>query len=135
MHLKVGDLIFVELSYSSQTRPWWASRYNILTDEIPAGFSVVEQDDKFRGAPYHFPIRVPDFQMRKIFDDHVSWYFQVGRGLDASHRLGYVLRADFAGEFTTGIAKIEDFYDETQYSQAPAVRVAVDAAGTSESGQ
>ncbi|HSB63562.1 MAG TPA: alpha-2-macroglobulin family protein, partial [Thermoanaerobaculia bacterium] len=128
-HVTIGDLVYVKLTFQPRrgTLPWWSSSYYALSDEIPAGLSVVEEDKVYDGAPFRLNLHAGGYATRDIRTDRIRWTFAFERNwMDRSYQTGYVLRAHYAGDFATGVARLEDFYDESLYSQTGSRRVGVD---------
>jgi uncharacterized protein YfaS (alpha-2-macroglobulin family) len=127
--VRIGDLVYVKLTFKPRAGalPWWSSSYYALSDEIPAGLSVVEEDKVYDGAPYNLSLHAALYTTRDIRNDRIRWMFAFERNwMDRAYQTGYVLRAQYAGDFATGVARIEDFYDESLYSQTASRRVGVD---------
>jgi uncharacterized protein YfaS (alpha-2-macroglobulin family) len=125
----IGDLVYVKLTFQPRrgTLPWWSSSYYALSDEIPAGLSVVEEDKIYDGTPFKLSLHSGGYTTRDVRSDRVRWTFAFERNwMDRSYQTGYVLRAQYAGDFATGVARLEDFYDESLYSQTASRRVGVD---------
>lgn len=131
--LAVGDLVFVKLSFAKGSRRnWWHSSYYVLTDQVPAGLSVVEEDKVYEGPPFRLPLRTARFARRDVGVDRVQWVFAFDHGfMDRAHEVGYVLRAQHPGDFAAGVARLQDFYDESLFSQTASGRIQVDTAGPS----
>lgn len=129
--VKVGDLVYVKVSFDASSRrklPWWRSSYYALTDQVPAGFTVIEEDKAYDGKPFDLKLREARFARRDVRTDRIQWFFSFDRGfMDRGHQVGYVMRAQHPGDFAAGVARIEDFYDEALFSQTASRRVAVDA--------
>jgi uncharacterized protein YfaS (alpha-2-macroglobulin family) len=128
-HVRVGDLVYVKLTFRPRVGalPWWSSSYYALSDEIPAGLSVVEEDKVYDGAPFKLHLHAAGYTTREIRNDRIRWTFAFERNwMDCAFETGYVLRAQYAGDFATGVARFEDFYDESLYSQTASRRVGVD---------
>jgi len=128
--LEVGDLVYVRLSFApGARRSWWRSAYYVLTDQLPAGLSVVEEDKAYEGPPFRLPLRTAGFARRDVGADRVRWAFAFEHGfMDRAHEVGYVLRAQHAGDFATGVARLQDFYDEELASQTASRRIQIDPA-------
>ncbi|MGZ6971783.1 MAG: alpha-2-macroglobulin family protein, partial [Thermoanaerobaculia bacterium] len=127
--VRIGDLVYVKLTFQPRagTLPWWSSSYYALSDEIPAGLSVVEEDKVYDGAPYNLSLHSALYTTRDVRSDRIRWAFAFERNwMDRAYQTGYVLRAQYAGDFATGVARIEDFYDESLYSQTASRRMGVD---------
>ncbi len=127
--VRIGDLVYVKLTFRPRygALPWWTSSYYALSDEIPAGLSVVEEDRVFDAAPYGLRLHAGGYATRDVRNDRIRWTFAFARNwMDRAYQVGYVLRAQYAGDFATGVARLEDFYDESIYSQTPSRRVGVD---------
>ncbi|MFI5181595.1 MAG: alpha-2-macroglobulin family protein [Thermoanaerobaculia bacterium] len=128
-NVSIGDLVYVRLSFQARTGklPWWASSYYLLADQVPAGFAVVEEDKIYDGAPFRLKLHEAGYATRDIRSDRVTWTFAFGRAfMDRAFQTGYVLRAQYAGDFAAGVARLEDFYDEKLYSQTASRRLGVD---------
>ena len=128
--VKVGDLVYVKVTFSPRQRsgPWWSSSYYALSDQVPAGFSVVEEDKAYDAPPFRLGLHSAGYSLRDVRTDQVRWFFAFERGwMDRAFSTGYVLRAQHAGEYATGVARLEDFYDASTVSQTAAGRVGVDA--------
>jgi hypothetical protein len=127
--VRIGDLIYVRLTFQPRIGrlPWWSSSYYMLTDDIPAGLSVVEEDKIYDAEPYGLALHAGGYTTRDIRNDRIRWTFAFARNwMDRFYQVGYVLRAQYAGDFAAGVARLEDFYDETLYSQTASRRVGVD---------
>ncbi|HTD52245.1 MAG TPA: alpha-2-macroglobulin family protein, partial [Thermoanaerobaculia bacterium] len=127
--VRIGDLVYVKLTFQPRrgSLPWWSSSYYALSDEIPAGLSVVEEDKVYDGAPFGLGLHAGGYTTREIRNDRIRWTFAFARNwMDRSYQTGYVLRAQYAGDFATGVARLEDFYDESLYSQTGSRRMGVD---------
>ncbi len=127
--VRIGELVYVRLTFQPRrgSLPWWGSSYYALSDEIPAGLSVVEEDKVYDGAPFRLSLHAGGYVTRDIRSDRIRWNFAFERNwMDHSYQTGYVLRAQYAGDFATGVARLEDFYDESLYSQTASRRVGVD---------
>jgi alpha-2-macroglobulin len=127
--VRVGDLVYVKLTFQPRRGRlrWWSSSYYVLRDEIPAGLSVVEEDKVYDAAPFRLSLHAAGSTTRDVRSDRILWTFAFERAwMDRTFQTGYVLRAQYAGDFATGVARLEDFYDESLYSQTASRRVAVD---------
>lgn len=125
----IGDLVYVKLTFKPRagSLPWWASSYTLLTDQVPAGFSVVEEDRIYDAAPFKLGLHAAGYATRDLRNDRVTWTFSFARAfMDRAVQTGVVLRAQVAGDFSAGVARLEDFYDETLYSQTASRRLGVD---------
>lgn len=128
--LAVGDLVYVRLRFErGPRRSWWGSSYYILSDQVPAGLSVVEEDKIYEGSPWKLPLRAAGVARRDVGADRVRWFFAFDHGfMDRAREVGYVLRAQHAGDFATGVARLQDFYDDGLYSQTASRRIGIDPA-------
>jgi uncharacterized protein YfaS (alpha-2-macroglobulin family) len=87
----------------------------------------VEEDKVYDGAPFNLRLHSAGYTTREIRSDRIRWAFVFERNwMDRAYQTGYVLRAQYAGDFATGVARLEDFYDESLYSQTASRRVGVD---------
>ena len=112
-------------SRKSERHPWSSSYYN-LTDQIPAGFGVVEDDKVYDAPPSSLDLHGAGYAVRDVRPDRIRWSFAFERGwMDRAFQTGYVLRAQFSGDFATGVARFEDFYDESLFSQTASRSIAV----------
>ena len=125
----IGELVYVRLTFThgAGALPWWSSSYYALSDEIPAGLSVVEEDKVYDGPPFRLALHAAGYTTRDVRNDRIRWTFAFERNwMDRAFQTGYVLRAQYAGDFATGVARLEDFYDESLFSQTASRRVGVD---------
>ncbi len=132
--VRVGDLVWVRLSFPATKAPasGWGSSYYLLTDQVPAGFSVVEEDKVYDAAPFKLALHGGGYRQRDIRPEQVRWFFAFERNwMNQPFEVGYVLRAGFAGDFTGGVARLEDFYDESLSSRTAARRIGIDPAADS----
>lgn len=115
--LAVGDLVYCEIKFSRNTdKNFWHSRYYVVTNDTPAGFQTIQEDQVYRGSPYNLPL-MSSTKTREILNHQSRWFFDFTRGwMDKATQVGIVYRVQYPGEFSAGIAKIEDFYDETKAS-------------------
>ncbi len=115
--LVVGELVYCEVKFKQlSTRNFWQSRYYVVTNDTPAGFQAIQEDQVYRGNPYQLPL-LSATKTREILNHQTRWFFDFSRGwMDRSTQVGIVYRVQYPGEFNGGIAKIEDFYDETKVS-------------------
>jgi uncharacterized protein YfaS (alpha-2-macroglobulin family) len=125
----IGDLVYVKLTFRPRagSLPWWASSYYVLTDQVPAGLTVVEEDKIYDAPPFKLDLHGAGYATRDLRNDRVTWTFSFPRAfMDRAVQTGYVLRAQYAGDFSAGVARLEDFYDEALYSQTASRRLGVD---------
>jgi hypothetical protein len=115
--LQVGELVYCEIKFSRMTdRNFWQSRYYLVTNDVPAGFETIQEDQVYRGSPYNLPL-MSATKTREILNHQTRWFFDFSRGwMDNGTQVGIMYRVQYPGEFNSGIAKIEDFYDETKAS-------------------
>ncbi len=128
--LKAGDLVYVELELSrrpADPRRWRESRYWLVEAPIPAGFQLIEQDNEYLAAPYALPLKEASPTRREMGSDRVAFAFDFTRGwMERTGRIGFVMRAVYAGEFDAGVAKVVDFYDEAHRAHSGGARLRVD---------
>lgn len=115
--LRVGDLVYCEIKFKPLSgRNFWQSRYYVVTTDTPAGFQTIQEDQIYQGSPYNLPL-LSATKTREILNHQTRWFFDFSRGwMDNGTQVGIVYRVQYPGEFNSGIAKIEDFYDETKAS-------------------
>ena len=77
----VGDLVYVRLTFRPRagTRPWWASSYYVLTDQVPAGLAVVEEDRLYDAAPFALDLHGAGCTTRDLRTDRVTYTFSFAR--------------------------------------------------------
>ncbi len=127
--VRIGDLVYVRLEFSPRQRSgsWWTSSYYALSDQVPAGFAVLEEDKVYDAAPFRLDLHGAGYSLRDVRADVVRWFFAFQHGwMDRAFATGYVLRAQHAGDYATGVARLEDFYDASSFSQTASGRVGVD---------
>lgn len=115
--IKIGDLVYTEISFTNPKQTnLWRSRYYVLVNDTAAGLQPIQEDQLYTSSPYNLSLRA-GAQIRDILNHETRWYFDFSRGwMDKASVVGQVYRASYSGKFSAGIAKIEDFYDETQNS-------------------
>ncbi len=127
-HVKVGDLIYLRLSFSLNKGqlPWWSTQYTLLSSDIPASFQVIEEDRSYEADPFNLPLRKTRYATRSLNADRVYWYIDNGDNNISPGEIGLVARVANAGTFHTGVTKIMDFYDEENFSHTASSRLMVD---------
>ncbi len=112
--LKQGDDLYVELTFDARDEQKWRdvrSAYYVVEDPIPAGFTVLQEDKAYRGAPMRLPLTHESLRRRAFSPERMTWYFEEKAFWSASARtIGYVVRAQFPGTFKAPPATIEDMY-------------------------
>jgi uncharacterized protein YfaS (alpha-2-macroglobulin family) len=112
--VKQGEDVYVELTLDAANEDRFRglrSAYSVLEDPIPAGFTVLQEDKAYRGAPLNLPLTHESVKKRAFTPERMTWYFEEKAYWSASpHVLGYVLRAQFPGTFVAPPASIEDMY-------------------------
>jgi hypothetical protein len=121
-----GGEVFVELTLDAhEGEPWRSLRsaYYVVEDPIPAGFTPLEEDKPYRGAPYGLPLAHEALKRRSLSPERAVLYFEEPAFWSRTpRRVGYVLRASFAGRFSAPPATIEDMYAPRVHGRgAPAV--------------
>ncbi len=121
-----GEEIFVELALDAHDgEPWRSLRsaYYVVEDPVPAGFVPLTEDKAFRGAPYQLPLAHEALKRRSLSSERAVLYFEEPTFWSRTpRRVGYVLRASFAGRFSAPPATIEDMYSPRVHGRsAPAV--------------
>lgn len=109
-----GEEVFVELSLDAHDDARWRalrSAYYVVEDPIPAGFTPLAEDKPYRGAPYALPLAHEALRRRSLSPERARFYLEEPAYWSRTpRRIGYVLRADFAGRFSAPPATIEDMY-------------------------
>jgi len=125
--VSLGDLVYVEIEMeTSEQRPWWSSRYHVLSSHVPAGFQVIEEDNVYKAKPFELALSEIRVKKREMESEKVTWYLNFERAwMMTGRRLGFVMRAGFEGEFQAGTAEIKDFYDEKIMARSPAFSLRV----------
>lgn len=112
--VKQGEDVYVELTLDARNEDRWRSirsAYYVMEDAIPAGFTVLQEDKQYRGAPLNLPLTHEALKKRAYTPERITWYFEEKAWWSASPRVvGYVLRAQFPGTFTAPPATLEDMY-------------------------
>lgn len=112
--VKQGEDLYVELTLDARNEDRWRSirsAYYVMEDAIPAGFTVLQEDKQYRGAPLSLPLTHEALKKRAYTPERITWYFEEKAWWSASPRVvGYVLRAQFPGTFTAPPATLEDMY-------------------------
>lgn len=124
--VKVGDLLFVELEFQHLGGEHYPPSHFLVRDDIPAGFVALEDDSEFSNYAWYDPDRSKGLRTRRIEQDHIVWYFRYHSSWMVQQRkVGYFMRATYGGEFSTGVGRVEDFYDENSYAQTSGQRLRV----------
>lgn len=98
----------------------------ILHDDVPAGFLALEEDKEFSGFAWYDPDKSKGLRIRRIEQDRIYWYFRYDdRWMSKTRKVGYFLRANYGGIFSSGVARVEDFYDENSFAQTAGSRLRV----------
>jgi hypothetical protein len=110
-----GDVVFVQLQVDLQEDKRWGrdrrSAYSVVEDHVPAGFTPLQEDKEYRGAPLSLPLTHERVKRRSFQTDRVTFYVEdLAWWMGQPSVLGYVMRADFAGKFTAPPATVEDMY-------------------------
>jgi hypothetical protein len=112
--VKQGEDVYVELTLDARSEDRWRSirsAYYVLEDSIPAGFTVLQEDKAYRGAPLSLPLTHEALKKRAFSPERITWYFEEKAFWSASPRvIGYVLRANFPGTYVAPPATLEDMY-------------------------
>ena len=121
-----GEEVFVELALDAHDgEPWRSLRsaYYVVEDPVPAGFTPLTEDKAYRGAPYDLPLAHEALKRRSLSPERAVLYFEEPAFWSRTpRRVGYVLRASFAGRFSAPPATIEDMYAPRVHGRsAPAV--------------
>ena len=121
-----GEEVFVELALDAHDgQPWRSLRsaYYVVEDPVPAGFVPLTEDKAYRGAPYQLPLAHEALKRRSLSSERAVLYFEEPTFWSRTpRRVGYVLRASFAGRFSAPPATIEDMYSPRVHGRsAPAV--------------
>ncbi|MCB0363792.1 MAG: hypothetical protein H6624_16100 [Bdellovibrionaceae bacterium] len=129
--VRVGDLLFVELDFGHRMdgqgwRQMYSPSHFILHDDVPAGFLALEEDKEFSGFAWYDPDKSKGLRIRRIEQDRIYWYFRYDdRWMSKTRKVGYFLRANYGGIFSSGVARVEDFYDENSFAQTAGSRLRV----------
>jgi len=109
-----GEEVFVELALDAHEGAQWRtlrSAYYLVEDSVPAGFTPLGEDKAYRGAPYELPLAHEALKRRSLSPVRAVFYFEEPAFWSRSpRRVGYVLRAVFAGRFSAPPATVEDMY-------------------------
>jgi uncharacterized protein YfaS (alpha-2-macroglobulin family) len=121
-----GEEVFVELTLDAHDDERWRSlrsAYYLVEDPIPAGFTPLQEDKVYRGAPYELPIAHEALARRSLSPERARLYFAEPTWWSRTpRRVGYVLRAAFPGRYSAPPATIEDMYAPRVHGRsAPAV--------------
>ena len=110
-----GALVFVRLTLDA-TEAQQRSAYYVVEDQVPAGFSPIEEDKVYRGAPYDLPLSHEALKRRALSPERATFFFEEPTWWSKTPRsIGYVIRADYPGRYAAPPASVADMY-------APAIR-------------
>jgi hypothetical protein len=114
--VKIGDILYIQIRYSAK-QGVRTSAYLMVEDSLPAGFAPLMEDKIFTGAPWNFSLRPKIPFKREFLVDRVRFHLQGGfSGSGEEREVGYLVRAVHQGTFQGGIIRIEDMYQEQNYS-------------------
>ena len=126
-----GQYVFVEIEFDAHDGEKYRtlrSAYYVLEDGVPAGFEPVIEDKKFRSPPYDLPLRHEALKYRSLNPERAVFFFDEPAWWSRSPRsVGYVMRAQYAGDFSTPPAKLTDMYSPEIYAQTAATRLKIAA--------
>jgi uncharacterized protein YfaS (alpha-2-macroglobulin family) len=107
-----GSIVYVELDLTLKgERNWERSSYAVLVDNVPAGFTPLEEDKEYRGGKLSLPIVHESLKRRTFTAKNVTFFMEEPTWwMDQPRTVGYVMRADFAGTFSAPGATLEDMY-------------------------
>ncbi len=114
--IKIGDILYIQIRYGAKQgmRP---SAYLMVEDSLPTGFAPIMEDKIYTTAPWNFSLRPKIPFKREFLVDRVRFHLQVGSsGAGEEREVGYLVRAVHQGTFQGGIIRIEDMYQEQNYS-------------------
>lgn len=129
--VRVGDLLYVELEFSHQRdQEGWrhslSPSHFIVQDDIPSGFVVLESDKDYSAFAWYDPDKTKSRHVRRLEPDRAAWYFRYeSNWMKQNRRVGYFMRATYGGTYSSGVARVEDFYDEASFAQTGGYRVRV----------
>ncbi|MCA3013448.1 MAG: alpha-2-macroglobulin, partial [Myxococcaceae bacterium] len=127
--VKQGADVYVELTLDARPDDRWRSvrsAYTVLEDAIPAGFTVLQEDKAYRGAPLALPLTHEAVKKRAFTPERITWYLEEKAFWSASPRvLGYVLRANFPGTFVAPPATLEDMYSSQVSARTASARLSI----------
>lgn len=109
-----GEDVYVELklnAHAADRARDMRSAYYVVEDSVPAGFVTLDEDKKYRGAPFSLPLTHEALRKRLLATEHVTMFFEEPAWWSDSPRtVGYVMRAQFPGKFSAPPARVEDMY-------------------------
>jgi uncharacterized protein YfaS (alpha-2-macroglobulin family) len=126
-----GQYVFVELeldAFEGEKYRTLRSAYYVLTDALPAGFEPVIEDKRFGAAPYALPLRHEAMRYRSLNPDRALFFFDEPAWWSRSpRRIGYVMRAQFAGTFSVPPATLTDMYAPQIFARTKATKLTITA--------
>ncbi len=127
--VKQGEDVYVELTIDARNEDRWRSirsAYYVMEDPIPAGFTVLQEDKAYRGAPLSLPLTHEAVRKRTFTPERITWYFEEQAWWSASPRVvGYVLRAQFPGTFSAPPATLEDMYSRQVSARTASAKLSI----------
>jgi uncharacterized protein YfaS (alpha-2-macroglobulin family) len=126
-----GQHVFVQLDIDAhdggESRAM-RSAYYVVEDPLPAGFEPVYEDKPFRSKPYDLPLAHEAMRYRSLNPERAVFFFDEPTWWSRSPReIGYVMRAQFAGEFSVPPAKVSDMYAASLFAQTEASQLSITA--------
>lgn len=115
--LIVGELVYLEIDVE-KTKPTAQvdfSNYSVVEIDIPSGLTFLQEDRRYKASPFNLDFGADKYEHRKVEADKVILYVDEGNISKFKAKYGLVMRVNYSGIFTTGIARAFDFYHE-EYS-------------------
>jgi hypothetical protein len=118
-------------AHTADRSKWWhQSAYYVIEDAVPAGFTALQEDKAYRGAPLSLPLTHENLRRRVLSPQRVTWLFEEPAWWSDSPRvIGYVLRAQFAGTFSAPPARVEDMYAADLFARTAPATLSVRPSG------
>jgi uncharacterized protein YfaS (alpha-2-macroglobulin family) len=127
--VRQGEDVYVALTFDAPDEAKWKdlrSAYLVLEDAIPAGFTPLQEDKAYRGAPWNLDLAHEALRSRAFTPQRITWYFEEKAYWTASARqMGYVMRAQFPGTFRIPPASVEDMYAASVNAQTESASLTV----------
>lgn len=129
--VRVGDEVFVELEFDATPGDNWRrlrSAYYVIEDGVPAGFVVLQEDKAFRAAPYGLPLGHEALKQRQFTPEAATFFFEEPAfWSQRANTIGYVMRAQFAGQFQAPPARVTDMYSTKVFGRTKASALKITA--------
>jgi uncharacterized protein YfaS (alpha-2-macroglobulin family) len=89
------------------------SDYFFIELDLPAGLNPIQEDQVYENNGYKIKFG-RDLYTRRVFNQgQIVWYIDSSSKYVKDYTFSIVARAGYSGKFSSGVAKVTDFYDDS----------------------